>query len=153
MIYLLIVIAIFLTDLYIKNYIEKNKEVGKEEEILNGKIILTRYHNKGAFLNFLENKKKLLIYISGTLFGITLLIFVILLPQKRKSILKLALSFLIGGAASNMYDRVKRGYVVDYFSFSFYKKVVFNISDFCIFLGSLLALLVSIFQSGDSSCE
>ena len=59
--------------------------------------------------------------------------------------LKLGLSLLLGGAFSNTYDRFTREYVVDYFSFcSPWKglnRIVFNISDFCIIIGSLIAVL------------
>ena len=47
---------------------------------------------------------------------------------------------------SNWYDRHKRGYVTDYVSFRFgpekFRRLVFNVSDFCIFFG--LALLTAI---------
>ena len=36
------------------------------------------------------------------------------LGQKGKAALKLGLAFLLGGAFSNTYDRLKRKYVVDY---------------------------------------
>lgn len=146
MIYLLVAILIFAADYYIKDYIEKNKKLNKEETILNGKIIVTRYHNSGAFLNFLENKKEMVVTISGVLVGMVLAFFVILLPQKRKRILKFAISCIVGGAANNLYDRIKRGYVVDYFSFSFLKKVIFNISDLFIFFGSFLVMIVALFK-------
>ena len=146
MIYLILVVAIFITDFFIKDYIEKNKKLQEEETILNGKIIITKYHNKGAILNFLENKKEAVVSISGILFGLILMFFVILLPQRRKDVLKFAFACVLGGAASNLYDRVKRGYVVDYFSFSFFKKVIFNISDLFIFLGCFLVLAISVFK-------
>ena len=57
--------------------------------------------------------------------------------------LKAGLSLLVGGAFSNTYDRLKRKYVVDYISFGVkwkgLRKVVFNVSDFCIIIGALLA--------------
>lgn len=144
MIYLILVVGIFIADYFIKDYIEKNKKLGAEEKILNGKIIVTKYYNKGAFLNFLENRKETVVTISGILFGMLLMFFVILLPQRRKEVLKFAISCIIGGAANNLYDRIKRGYVVDYFSFSFLKKVVFNISDLFIFFGCFLVLVTSV---------
>ena len=146
MIFLILAVAIFITDYFIKDYIEKNKKLQDEETILNGKIIITKYHNKGAILNFLENKKEAVVTISGILFGMILLFFVILLPQRRKEVLKFAMACILGGAASNLYDRVKRGYVVDYFSFSFIKKVIFNISDLFIFLGCFLVLAISVLK-------
>lgn len=146
MIYLFLVIAIFITDYFIKDYIEKNKKLEAEETILNGKIIITKYHNKGAILNFLENRKEVVVTISGILFGMILMFFVILLPQRRREVLKFAIACILGGAASNLYDRVKRGYVVDYFSFSFFRKVIFNISDLFIFLGCFLVLAISVLK-------
>lgn len=146
MFYIVQILIIFITDFKLKEYMEENKEMHKSEEILNGKIILERYHNKGAMLNFLEHNVHLVKVISISLFGLLLLFFACLLPRRDNHMMKLALSFIIGGAASNIYDRVKRGYVVDYFSFKFLKKVVFNISDICIFIGSLMIAIISIFK-------
>lgn len=143
MIYIIIVLIIFLTENKIKQYIEKNKEMHKSEKILNGNIILERYHNKGVMLNFMQNNIKLVKIICTSLLGIILIVFAYVLPKKGNHLLKLGLSFLLGGALSNVYDRFKRGYVVDYFSFKFLKKIVFNISDLCIFLGSFLITIYS----------
>lgn len=143
MIYILIVAAIFITELKIKKYIEENKEMHKKEEIFQGNIILERYHNKGAMLNFMENSVQAVKVITTTLLGILLLLFVILLPKKGDHLLKLSLSLVLGGALSNVYDRLTKGYVVDYFSFKFLKKIVFNISDICIFIGSAIMVLIS----------
>lgn len=143
--YILIVIAIFLVEKKVKDYIEDTKKMHEKEEILNGNIILNRYHNKGAFLNIFEKNVKLVKCLSYSLLGILLLVFAVVLPKNRKGITKFALSLLLGGALSNTYDRHKRGYVVDYFSFKFLKKIIFNISDICIFLGSALLLINSLF--------
>lgn len=61
-----------------------------------------------------------------------------LLQGKGKTAQKLGLSIIIGGALSNLYDRLVRGYVVDYFSIEWdrLKKVVFNLGDMFVFLGS-----------------
>ena len=146
MVFIIIIISIFLFEKRIKNYIEENREMHKKEEILKGHIILNRYHNKGVFLNVLENNLKLVKTLTITLLGILLLVFAIILPKKNSNGIKLALSLIIGGAASNTYDRFKRGYVVDYFSFKALKRIIFNISDICIFLGAVLLLIVSKFQ-------
>lgn len=138
MLYLSLAGIIFVAELLIKNYIEKNKKLNEEEEILGGKIILTRYHNKGAMLNFMEKNTKLVVFISAFLLGSLLFLFGILIPKKGNKLVKFSLALLVGGAASNVYDRVKRGYVVDYFSFKWLKNVIFNIADIFIIVGSLL---------------
>ena len=146
LIYITIAAIIFLLEIKIKKYIEDNKEMHKKEEIFNGNIILERYHNKGAMLNFLEKDAKLVKNISLTLLGIILLVFLFLLPKKGDRLLKVALSLILGGALSNVYDRITRGYVVDYFSFKFLKKIVFNISDIVIFIGSFFVAVHSLFK-------
>lgn len=146
MIFLMITVAIFVLDFFIKQYIEKNKTIGKSEKILKDRIIITKYHNQGAFLNFMEKRRDILLVISGIMIGGITILMAIIFPQKGKRLLKTGIAFLAGGAASNVYDRLRRGYVVDYFSFSFYKKVIFNISDFFIFLGSIILAVRIIFK-------
>ena len=146
MIFILIAIGIFVLELKIKNYIENNRKMREKEEILGGNIILNRYHNKGAFLNIFENNVKLVKILSCVLLGMLLLTFIIILPKEKKTGLKLALSLMVGGGSSNIYDRFKRGYVVDYFSFKFLKKVIFNMSDICIIIGAVILMILGIFH-------
>lgn len=146
MIFILIAIGIFVLELKIKNYIENNRKMREKEEILGGNIILNRYHNKGAFLNIFENNVKLVKILSCVLLGMLLLTFIIILPKEKRTGLKLALSLMVGGGSSNIYDRFKRGYVVDYFSFKFLRKVIFNISDICIIIGAVILMILGVFH-------
>jgi signal peptidase II len=149
MFYILIIIAIYLLDSIIKQYIEDYKKTGEQQEILNGKIILKKTHNSGMCLSFMENKKETVKRISAVFFGILLLVFAFLLPRRGNRLLKLGMAMLLGGAASNVDDRMRRGTVVDYFSFHCkkLKNVVFNLSDIFIFLGSALAFISSLCSS------
>ncbi|MHB8131228.1 MAG: signal peptidase II [Mobilitalea sp.] len=160
MLYILIVIAFVITEHMIKNYIEENRELGEQQEILKSKIIIRKHYNEGAFLNFLENKKEMLKTISCICLGLLLLLFTITLPKKGNKLFKLGLSLALGGAISNVADRVHRGYVVDYFSFNHtkLKSVIFNLADMAIMLGSALIFLSSIFstkskRSSDKTAE
>ncbi|MBH1942551.1 signal peptidase II [Mobilitalea sibirica] len=154
MLYIFLIVAIVILETKIKNYIEKNRQIGQKEEILGGKIILKKQYNRGMFLNFLEDKKDLVIKISGIFLGILLIVFTILLPKKHNKLLKLGLALCLGGAISNMADRINRGYVVDYFSFNckMLKSVVFNLADIFILLGSILVILSSTFSSKGKGC-
>ena len=62
------------------------------------------------------------------------------IKQKKSFRSKLPLSLIIAGALSNIYDRLKRGYVVDYININILpiKKLVFNLGDVSILLGSIL---------------
>lgn len=154
MIYILIVIAIVAAEHFIKNYIEKNIKDGEERDIAGGRITVQKYHNKGAFLNFLDNKKEIVKAASSVCLGLLLLLFVTTLPRKGSRLYKLGLSLVLGGAASNVSDRFRRGYVVDYFSINYkkLKNIIFNIGDFAIFAGCfflfLSEILMAVFKSG-----
>ena len=146
MIYIIIILVIFITDDKIKQYIEENKIMHKSEKILNGNIIIERYHNKGAMFSFMDDKVEIVKMVSTVLLGILLILFAFIIPKKGGHLFKLGLSLVLGGALSNVYDRLKKGYVVDYFSFKAIKKIVFNISDICIFTGSAIIAIISLFK-------
>ena len=137
--------GIFMLDLLVKNHIEKNMEEGEEKPFCEGRLLIKRYHNKGAFLDIGEGKQRVVAMLS---LGLTLFMTVIFLSTfsfRGNSALKAGLALLLGGAYSNTYDRLARTYVVDYVSFPVKNRrlrgIVFNISDFCIIIGALLLAL------------
>ena len=145
MIYIGIVAMIFIGDYLIKNYMEETLAEGEEKEKWNGFIRLRMHHNKGAFLNAGQKSRAAVATLSLLLtIGVTAA-FALLLGKQGNKMLKTGLSLLLGGAFSNTYDRLKRKYVVDYFSFhvrwKWLSRVIFNLSDFGIILGALLVAL------------
>lgn len=137
--------ASFLIDEGMKNCVEEYDVLDTPKEILDGKAVLRRYHNKGAFLNFGEQKRKLVTLLSVLLTVAVLVVFVLTLGMRGKKLLKAGLSFLLGGAFSNTYDRVVREYVVDYVSLktgiAAIDRVVFNLADLCILIGTMAVVL------------
>lgn len=140
--YLCIAALIFAGELGIKNYVEKKRNAGEEKEIWKGRILLRKYHNKGACMNLGEKKSSVVAGLSLILTAALALVFLFTLTRHGNGWLKAGLCLLLGGAFSNTYDRLKRKYVVDYFSFGVkwapLRAVVFNISDFCILIGALI---------------
>ena len=143
--YLCIVALIFAGELGIKNYVEKKQNAGEEKEICKGRILLRKYHNKGACMNLGEKKSNVVAGLSLILTAALALVFLFTLTRHGNGWLKAGLSLLLGGAFSNTYDRLKRKYVVDYFSFGVkwepLRAIVFNISDFCILIGALIVAI------------
>ena len=142
MIYIFIIVCIFIGELQLKNYIETHYQKGQVTSVFMNKIRIQKYHNHGAFLNFMEKKQLVLYIFSALLVFLITLVFLLTLGQKGHRLLKFGLSLLLGGAFSNTYDRLKRKYVVDYFSFQTpfpkWNRIVFNISDFCIIIGTVI---------------
>lgn len=145
MIYLGIAAVIFFGDLFVKNYMEKTLEWGKEKECFGGFLILRKHHNKGAFLNAGQKRSPAVAGISVLLTVLVCILFAVTLGRRGSVLLKTGLSLLLGGAFSNTYDRLKRKYVVDYFSFKVRWKplanIIFNLSDFGIIIGAMITAL------------
>lgn len=145
MVYILMAAAVAAVDLLIKNHIELTKQMHEEAPLPGGRLILRRYHNRGAFLNLGEKKRVLMCALSVGLTAAVTVLFVCTLTRKGGRLLKAGLALLLGGAFSNTYDRLYRKYVVDYFSFrtgiKAIDRVVFNLADFAIMIGALCAAL------------
>lgn len=127
-------------DNFIKEVIEKKIADGEKRQILNECVTIQKHHNKGFSLNKLDKYQKEVSYVSL----LALLIEVIYAGKgvidDRSPLFLLAHSLIIGGAVSNTFDRLYRKYVVDYLSFG-KGRVIYNLSDLCIFTGVLAAVL------------
>lgn len=141
--FIVIAAFIFAVEMILKGEAEERGTEGVKKPILNDRLYVTKFHNRGAFLGFLKGKPELLKGISYGITGVCTVIFLLTLGRKGKKALKLGLGLLLGGAYSNTYDRMKREYVVDYFGFCVknekLRNIVFNLSDFCIAIGAMIA--------------
>jgi len=145
------IVLLAVLDLCIKGFIEEQDESDFPKELTGsgGKVLLYKNHNAGFSFGFLKNNRSLVqmiplavaCFIGGMLTS--------LLQRKGRTLEKLALSIVLGGAVSNLYDRLIRHYVVDYFSIQYgrLKKVVFNLGDLFIFLGAGLMLIAEIIRT------
>lgn len=152
--YIMTLVSLFAADSIIKYRIEKEKRPGDVTPCLNGKVVIKKYHNKGAMLNIGEQNQHFMAILSLVFSAFVTGIFVATLGMKGKKLLNTGLALILGGAYSNTYDRLRRKYVVDYLSFQIntdkinnnlckrlaqkFNAIVYNISDFGIILGSML---------------
>lgn len=150
MVWIILAASICGLDLAIKQWMEKNKEINSHEEILDGKIIITKYYNAGAFLGMMKSKSRQLLGITLISIGVILGFLLAFIGKKGNTLLKLGLSMLLGGACSNAYERLTKGKVTDYFRISIgnekLKKVIFNLGDMFVFLGGIIAFIGELFR-------
>lgn len=133
---------ILCADTIIKKKRERNKT---PESYLDGHIHIMTYHNYGAFLNSGERNPFIVKLISVILTLVLTAMYIMTFTKFGSKQLRIGLAFLLGGAYSNTYDRVKKGFVTDYLNFpkipGKIRNIVFNISDFCILLGCGLIVI------------
>jgi signal peptidase II len=102
---------------------------------------LTYVENRGAAFGLLQNQTLLFVAVGVIVIGV--------IAASHRHLLSagfsvhLALGLQLGGAIGNLVDRVRQGYVVDFFDFGYHSNwwPVFNIADSAIVVGvGLLAL-------------
>ena len=132
-------------DSLIKYAIERNHPDGELRPALHGKIIIRKFHNKGAMLNLGASSQQTMAVLSVIFTVFMTGVYVGTLGTRGRHMLKTGLSLILGGAYSNTYDRLFRKYVVDYVSFEVrnprLRNIVFNLSDFGIMIGSCLLVI------------
>ena len=137
--------AVFAADQWMKDRMENTLLAGETKKLWKGRILLRIHHNRGVMMNIGQAKQKFVAVISVILTVVSVVFFLLSLGQKGNHLLHIGLALLLGGAFSNTYDRLKRKYVVDYFSlgvkWSPLRNVVFNMADFCIMMGALLTVI------------
>lgn len=152
--YIMTLVSLFTIDSMIKNWIEKNW--GANQTCRHG-IVIKKYHNSGAMFNFCDKNQDLVAILSLVLSAFVSGVFAAVLQRKGARMQKTGLALVLGGAYSNTYDRLKRKYVVDYFSVSIDTKnlknrwiqkltdristMVFNLGDFGIMIGAILFVM------------
>lgn len=144
----------------VKFGIEKKLAEGERCPLFRGRAFLTKLHNQGTAFGKLTKKPGMVRLISVLALGAFAGLFFPVYFRKENGILKTGTSLLAAGGISNVLDRVRRGYVVDYISFSraepqegkkdvrFCSKTlkkrphfVYNLADFFIFTGAVLNVL------------
>lgn len=127
-------LIIFLMDQGSKFLVDKNLEVFTSRPIIENFFHITLLYNTGGAFGLFPERTIILIGFTVVLF---FLIFKYrhLFPQKAWWH-KAALGLLVGGAAGNFFDRVFRGYVIDFLDFQIWP--VFNIADSAITVAIIL---------------
>lgn len=153
-------------DVMIKQQVEENIRRGEEKELAGGKIVIRKVYNRGFLLNFLEGNPKL-VKGAAVASGIVLLIWDVLtfIPvritrvtladgkkgffrpciKKGSYLKKLGMTLFSAGAASNIFDRLVRGRVIDYIGIRtgkrYLDKITANLGDCYIAGGGILLML------------
>ena len=68
--------------------------------------------------------------------------------KKMHSIGKVGIMLIISGAIGNLIDRVRLGFVVDYFDFRIIWEYVFNVADVFVVVGTAMLCIYILFFEG-----
>lgn len=129
-------LAIIGLDQLLKNTLSLHLQPG---EFLAGPIFDVRLvHNTGVAFGLFQNNNIFFILISSVaVIALCLLLYKV---RAKFFLLKLSIVMVMAGAVSNLIDRLRFGFVVDYIDFHFWP--VFNIADSAITIGTITLLIL-----------
>ncbi|MDD7114111.1 MAG: signal peptidase II [Lachnospiraceae bacterium] len=147
LIYFGIIAGILFLEMVIKHEVIRREEKGDKKQPKCKGIRIEHLENGGAASGIFSEHKTVLKIVTGGI--LTVLCFCLGKEYRRKSFSAygLGLTLVLGGGLSNWIDRLRKGTVTDYVRFSkcpvkALRKLVFNISDFCILIGGILLFLM-----------
>lgn len=138
--------VIVLLDQATKALVRSRFELHDSVPVIADFFSLTRVHNTGAAFGLMNAmdfpfKTALLALVAAAALGALAMYGATLPPGQRLA--RLGLSFIVGGAAGNLIDRLWLGYVIDFFDFysGTWHFWAFNVADAAITAGVALMIL------------
>ena len=133
-----------------KERADKRLEEGQTVSLLDGRVVLKLVRNRGMMCGVMKDDEKTVRVLSIAATAVVGICWLILLFQRGGFFAKRGASLLLAGAVSNLADRLRRGYVVDYITFPQLPgkmgKLTYNIADLMIFAGAFLMVLSVLFR-------
>ena len=120
---------------------------GDSIRVIGNFLRFTYAENKGAAFSILQNQRTFFLVIT-----LVMLVFLGYIYFKTKNITKLSklsIAMIAGGALGNFIDRFRLGYVVDFIDVrfgEFYNFPVFNIADSFVVCGTILMIILILFN-------
>ena len=127
-----------LSKYWVLNYLQ---EIGSIPVIQNV-FHLTYVENRGAAFGMFQNNQMIFVVVAivASIFGLYYLH-----TKKMHSIGKVGIMLIISGAIGNLIDRVRLGFVVDYFDFRIIWEYVFNVADVFVVVGTAMLCIYILF--------
>ncbi len=150
--------GLIMLDQLSKAFASSNLKNSDSVTVIKGFFDLTYVENRGAAWGVLSGRISILVIITVIL--IPIFVFCMLRIYKNKelldssklksvSLLHFDLILLLSGAVGNFIDRIIKGYVVDFFQFTFFDFPVFNVADCYITIGAVFFIVIYMFLLKD----
>lgn len=144
MAYILTIIALIVID-QISKYLALNNlaNIGSIP-IIENIFHLTYVENRGAAFGMFQNNQIVFIIVAL----VASIVGLYYIYKKKLNLLgNISIVLIISGAIGNLIDRVRLGFVVDYFDFRFIWDYVFNVADIFVVVGTiLLCIYIIVFE-------
>ena len=153
---LLVAAALVLADQASKAWVVATIPLGVREHTLGLGFHITHTRNSGAAFGLLRDLQwvvgpvlidaTVLLGLLNLVVSVALVVYLLARGHLLDRVTRAAAALILAGAAGNMIDRLRLGYVVDFVDFQVgsFDFAVFNVADACIVIGAGLLLLAGL---------
>lgn len=121
------------------------QEGGADLILWKGVFRLRYLENRGAAFGMLQGQKMILVITTVIVFLLLCWLFFHLPLETHFSPLRWLIIFILAGAAGNFIDRMRLGYVIDFFYFELIDFPIFNVADIYVTCSVFLLILLFLF--------
>ncbi len=139
----IIAILAVVADQISKYLIVQNIEYHESAPFIKGVMSFYHTRNTGAAFSMLADKQWVFMVLSTLAMGIIL--YLLIKEYHRHVLFNVSLAMVLGGGIGNMIDRVRLGYVVDFFHTDFVDFAIFNVADCFVTVGAVLLGIYVVF--------
>ena len=122
-------------------------------EIISGVFELRYLENRGAAFGMMQNRQYLFVVGASIVMVILIFLYHRMPYTKRYTPLRFCAVLLWAGAAGNAIDRLRLGYVIDFFYFKLIDFPIFNVADIYVSVGTAALAVLILFYYKDSDLE
>ena len=128
---------------------------GQDAFVIWDKVFELRYlENRGASFGIFQNQRwPLIIFTIVVLIGLVYIFFRRLPNERHYFPLHLIAVLFFAGAIGNFIDRLRFGYVVDFFYFCLIDFPIFNVADIYVVIAACLLIVLGLFYYKDEDWE
>jgi signal peptidase II len=145
----ILALAVIALDQVSKAYLQANMAPGASVPVIPGVFHITYVLNPGAAFGILEHQRWF--FVAVALLLVAVIVYLYPRIPAGYGLLRLGIALQTGGAAGNAIDRLKTGYVVDFFDFRVWP--VFNVADMAIVGGVTLIVYSILFPAGKRKAD
>lgn len=129
-----------------KYMITSSFELYESKMVIQNILSFTYIRNTGVAWGMFQGKRIIFLVLTAVVLLFCFYIFVNIAEQKKYRLLRIALIVLVSGAVGNMIDRIKLGYVVDFFCVEFIDFPIFNVADIFVVVSMIGIFLLIMFK-------
>lgn len=150
----IVLLAVLISiDQLTKYIIVSNFSLYESIPLIENVFSITYIQNKGAGWGLLQGQQVLFLCITAFVLIFTAYIFTRVYKNKCHRLLSISLVVLAAGSIGNMIDRIKQGYVIDFFNFELIDFPVFNVADIYIVISMISIFLLVMFKYSNEDLD